>query len=320
MKYSKILIDGNNVYHRFYCVNNGMKTKLKGTDVQLKTGGIYGSIKYLQSIDKYLSNLSNSRVYILFDNFSTRISNRKEIDPEYKSNRERRNPAYYRGIEYLQLILLSYSNKYSLIYRSNYEADDLCKPLIETFPKDDFILVVSDDQDWARLIDYNKRNVNWLFQREVYDKYAFNKRYGYYPSANKIILYKTIRGDTSDNIPVGLPYLPENILLQLLNDYENIYQVLNNLNDIDYLHKEWRQKFNSCKNRLMLNNDLVEYLNIPENEIFSYIYNCKFNKLALILLYNALGFKISKIDNRCVENQEKDVVQTFINREKIKRM
>ena len=74
------------------------------------------------------------------------------------------------------------------------------------------------------MIDQNKVKEQL---EEIFDKYKFS------PSGNKIKLYKAIHGDKSDNIENAVPYLPENILLDIINNFQDVN---------DFLKRFWNER------------------------------------------------------------------------------
>ena len=86
--------------------------------------------------------------------------------------------------------------------------------------------IVTGDMDTLQLVDervkvYGLRK--GMSDVVIYDSEEVNKRYGFGP--DKIVDYKAIRGDTSDNIP-GVPGIGEKTALGLMKEFgsiENIY-------------------------------------------------------------------------------------------------
>lgn len=289
MKFSKILIDGNNLYARNWYRFNNLSCIVKNK--KLITGGIFGFIKSLDSIhNKFLSN--NGTIYILFDNSNSKTNQRKELYSEYKENREEKSEEYFIGLDYLKLILLNRDEKYKLVYRQDYEADDFVLPLIKNFNYDK-ILCVSDDQDWARSID---NNIYWYAHNKIFDREKYYEKYGYYPDKNAVSIWKAFRGDKSDGIPIGVKGIPSKILNQIVNDFDDIYDVLDNFFEKEYITKKWKKEIKENKTNLRINYQLVDFLEITKEDFEESIYDCEFNSNTLRKLYTTLDFKISDIE------------------------
>lgn len=295
-KYQSILIDGNNLYERNYHVNKNL-TFVMEDGTELITGGIFGFIHSLEKIRReYLSDYG--KIYLIFDNHASKIRMRKEVDPDYKKHRQRKPKTFYRSIELLQQILLNYDDNCVLIYRTEYEADDLVKPVILSLISEyDRVLLVSDDMDWARMMNYGGRPIEWLSGGTIYDDKSFEEKYGYYPSENNIVMWKTFRGDKSDDIPVGVSGIRKEIIHKLMEDCTDIFDVILHLNEIPYLGI-WKNKIKEAEARLRLNHQLVSFIGIGEEELEDFIYSCEYRPKNLKVYYDALGFNIEKFDKR----------------------
>lgn len=302
-KYSKILIDGHNLYHRAYHANKNLVHRVEKREIV--TGGVWGFLRSLNAlIRKYLSD--SGEVYVLFDNHTSRIEQRRLMDPEYKSQRESMPDSFYRGVDFLQLILLRYRERMSIVYRHRYEADDLVEPLLGSFSKYDRTLLVSQDLDWARSL---RENVHWLSSGFVYTPNDFWAEFGFYPSFSSLSLYKTFKGDASDNVKNPIPRFPFDSLQTILERYEDIYDVLGAVDngEIDFLDEHWIEKLKVrvIRDHLITNWELVSYVGPSYDEIENNVYECHFNdstKRPLKQMYSILGFTPSVIDPRFDED------------------
>jgi hypothetical protein len=109
-------------------------------------------------------------------------------------------------------------------------------------------------------------------------------------------MYKTIRGDVSDHIPIGIERIPSSIVIRLIDDYTDIYELFKNLNIIPYLNDNWKKKFIEQESRLRTNYQLVYFIPIDSNYIEDFMYACKFKPNALKLIYDSLEFDIELLD------------------------
>jgi 5'-3' exonuclease len=77
----------------------------------------------IRSIErKHLSRYGE--MYCIFDNTFSVHDRRKEIDPDYKSNREeQKDPSFYRGLDYLNNILMNFDDHFVVVKRPGSEAD-----------------------------------------------------------------------------------------------------------------------------------------------------------------------------------------------------
>lgn len=309
MKFSKIVIDGNNLYHRNYSVFQNKFDQ-----------AISGFLKSIQKLQREYAG-DNCQFYILFDNRISKDSQRKLIDPDYKANRKSKDEGYAKGIEILQNILLNYSNDFFIIYRHEYEADDFVYPLIKYFKNGERILLVSMDFDWMRCIS---KDVFVLKHNDLYDVERFVNEYGFIPTVNSVVLYKTFTGDASDNIPIGVLGLKKDTILKIVSEYKNIYDFLNCYTKLEYISIEMKEKIKQAVTRLKLNYQLVSFCNINEEDFSESIYSCKFNPSTLRNFYKAMEFKISEVDKRLMngfpEPDNKKDTSGFFRQQKIKRM
>ena len=146
--YSKLIIDTSNFYMRAYSVGQEMTNKMEDGST-LVTGGIYTFLRMVRSVESRFLDPKNGEVYFLFDNCHSGINRRKEIDPEYKSNRTKKDEGFYRSLDILQTILLNYKDNWFCVKKSGFEADDLVYPFIKEF-LNERILLISNDLDWFR--------------------------------------------------------------------------------------------------------------------------------------------------------------------------
>lgn len=301
--YQSIIIDGNNLYNRNYHVNKNL-TFIMDDGTELITGGIFGFMRSLGKLRrKYLSD--HGKFYILFDNHASKANMRREVDSNYKKNRKKKPKSFYRSIELLQQILLHYDNDIVLIYRTDYEADDLVKPVIASVISEyDRILLVSDDLDWARMMGYEGRPIEWLAGGKIYNAVNFEEKYGYYPSENNIVMWKTFRGDTVDNIPVGVPGIRKEIIFKLMEDCSDIFDIMLHIDRIDYLGI-WKERIKEAETRLKLNHQLVSFIGIGKEELEEFVYGCEYRPNNLKIFYDALGFNIKTFDLRVYNDLEK---------------
>jgi 5'-3' exonuclease len=295
-----------------------LKTEINGEEVM--TGGIYGFIRSFQKLQKLFGN-ENTQYYIARDNFASGDNFRKDIDPDYKINRTKYQDSFYKGIDYLCLILLNYSDKVFTIQCPSLEADDVPPTLISQFDLNDKILVCSNDLDFSRVMS---DNVDWYANDQIFNKELFKEKYGYYPSKEKIILYKCIRGDHSDNIPKGIKNIHEKEVLYLIEKYKDVYELIENINkEVEQIGIKFVEQIKENKSRLILNHQLISFVDITYEQLKEFIMQGNYNPQILRMYYTQLGFEISKIDNRLLnEFPTNEVIENknFFNFETLKRV
>jgi len=296
MKYDKIFVDISNLYARGFYAANSMTSELDdGTSII--TGGIYTSVKMIQRIEReFLSSLGD--LFFIFDNVHSGDNKRKLIDPDYKKGRKPKEESYYRGLDILHNLLLNYKDNYVTVKRPGSEADDLVSPLIQEYT-DSSILLISNDMDWFRSISENIHVAKYENKDYViYDREKFYEKYEFYPTSDRICLYKSFRGDGSDDIPKGVPGIREKLLVKLVTTYNSLNDLFKDLDTASFIPDTWKQKIEENKPRLRLNMKLVSFDNVPFEELKDYMYFSSYNPRILKSLYKSLGFKLSSFDPR----------------------
>lgn len=298
--YKSIIIDTNLLYYRNFATNKKLTHTVSGQPMY--TGGIYGSIKSIMALRrKYLS--PNGEMVFLFDNHASKSNLRKQIDETYKCNRIEKSKKFYKGIDYLEKILMYMYDNCKIVRISYMEADDLLPAVINCYKPTDKILLVSNDEDWCRSLT---SNIHILKNKEIVTQYSYEEKNGFFPTKENIILYKTFKGDTSDNIPNPIPRFPKDKLIQIMDSkIEDIWDFLQRFDKGEYKEiiiedSVWykRLKNTEIRKRLILNWRLVDYMGYDEADLHEGTFNCKFKKHTLRTLYLALGFNIEKLDYR----------------------
>jgi 5'-3' exonuclease len=276
----------------------------------MPTNGVFVSIKMIQKlVNTYLAR--NGILYFLFDNASSGEIWRKNLDPDYKANRRRQDPGFYRGLDFLQILFIHYENGWRVVQCPAYEADDLVAPVLAGIPEGDRVGVVSNDLDWARAIS---EDVAWIRagRKEgeyVYDEIGgeiFKELYGFFPSLKNICLYKSLRGDRIDNISAGVERISNKTVLSILNQVKTVDELFENLEHLD-LPTQAKSSIAASKERILLNYTLVDYRPIPIQACKDVTVISRFNPRVLKMLYSTLKFDIEKIDIRLAKfyKQEK---------------
>jgi len=295
-RYQRILIDLSELYFRAFTVSQHLVADVEGK--RMVTGGIFTAIKMIQRIERdYLAE--GGRIYFLFDNASSGEERRKDIDPDYKINRKKRDPQFYRGLDYLQLVLMHYQTGYRIVRRPSSEADDLVAPILASFKDNKYsVLLVSNDMDWGRGIT---DSVHWMVRGEqqdiIYTKEKFLEKYGFCPGLNEVCLYKSIRGDVNDNIPPGVKNIPETVVLDIVHKAKSVSNMFLHFADLD-IPSQWKEAIRQNRGRIQLNLMLVDYQPISIADCRECTSITEFNKDMLAIFYKMLNFKPEGIDER----------------------
>jgi 5'-3' exonuclease len=279
----------------------------------MATGGIFNALKMIQRVESlYLSE--NGRIYFLFDNPASGEIRRKDIDPDYKINRKKQSPQFFRGLDYLQLVLRNYKTGYRVIQRAETEADDFVPPILKSFEgRDHFVLLVSNDMDWSRAIS---DKVHWMAHSGekdvIFDKDLFYNKYGFYPGRNEVCLYKALRGDDADNIVPGVKGIPEPVLVSIVRQVKSVQNLFINLNDLQ-IDGQWKTAIRQNKGRIQINLMLVDYLPLTISDVRECTVITEFNKNMLLMYYKIFGFDTVQIDPRLAKEDKPFREEDFFN-------
>jgi len=216
MRYDAILLDTLNMLYR-------LKEKNEQASV-LSTKYVFRGLaaKYLETVKSLRENYlaEGGTFYLLFDNPTSRLdlqksfyfASRKHIYPKYKEQRSKECKEFYNTLDLIRYYYLTSDSSYACIQVQNLEADDLVKPVLTNYCKDPVrSLMVTNDYDWTR---YLSERVDWLPNLgEGPETFAaFTEKMGFMPTENSVIIYKSLFGDPSDNIPSILPKNNKNYL------------------------------------------------------------------------------------------------------------
>ena len=200
-----LVIDGLNTFIRSWTTNPTMN---EDGD---HTGGVVGSLK---SIGYQIREFNPTRCIVTFDGKDGSKS-RKKIHEGYKAGREKnrfRVNRQYQGMmdeeqerlsmkqQFIWLNdVLDYLPLQTMIY-DGIEADDTIAYLTK-HTQDDLdgeVVIVSTDKDFLQLVT-EKVKVFSPTKKKLYDRQMVFDEYGIWPQ--NILLYRTLDGDKSDNIP-----------------------------------------------------------------------------------------------------------------------
>jgi DNA polymerase I len=220
---SVLLVDSNALIHRAY---HAFPPTLSTSD-GIQTNAVYGFFSILfQSIIKY----NPDKLYLAFD--SKEKTFRHKIYPAYKATRKKTDDELIKQFKIIKKILTKSNLNYIEI--PGLEADDIIGTLSKHKDlKGKYKLVLTGDGDLLQLIDDETHVVlsGGAFQKSVlYDVKTAEEKLGY--RVDQITDFKGLRGDSSDNIP-GVKGIGEVTAKKLLNQFENLEEVISNLDKLD---------------------------------------------------------------------------------------
>ena len=202
-KHDKVLlIDGLNLFFR----NFAMMNMVNPDGVHI--GGLGG---FFRSLGAMIRQTQPTSVYVVFDGAGS-TANRKNLLPEYKGERNLQRVTNWdafdsleeehdakvdqivRVIQYLKLLPV----KTTII--DKVEADDIIAVLAEKLVEkhNSTCFIVSSDKDFVQLVT-DKIILYRPMEKEYYTPKVVKEKFGVSPQ--NFILYKTLLGDNSDNIP-----------------------------------------------------------------------------------------------------------------------
>ena len=316
-KHSKVLlIDGLNLFFR----NFAMMNMVNPDGVHI--GGLGG---FFRSLGALIRQTQPTSVYVVFDGAGSTYS-RKNLLPEYKKDRNLQRITNWdafdnledehdskvdqivRIIQYLKLLPV----KTTVI--DKVEADDIIAVLAEKLVKkyNSTCFIVSSDKDFLQLVT-DKIILYRPMEKEYYTPQTVKDKFGVLPQ--NFILYKTLLGDNSDNIP-GVKGLGAKGIFKKFPELQNKILTLDNIFDISagkfkehVVYSRVIQDQNKLENSYkvmdlsspMINQQQVDYLegliseDIPDlnSEMFIQLYN-----------EDKLGGMIRNLDNWIKENFE----------------
>ena len=218
-----LVIDGTYLaYKSYYATLHNPVAVLKNSKGE-STNEIVGFFNVFISL---VNNFVPSHVFIAFDS-QVKTFRHKTLQ-DYKANRKKASPDFYKQLSSIQKLLNMLNIKNQFV--NGFEADDIIAKIVSMFSSEAEILIYSGDQDLNQLISDNVSIIKKIKSETVIlDKTNFKNYYDFNP--NQVIDYKAIVGDSSDNFK-GVAGLGTKSAIELLSIYgtlENIYFNLDKL-------------------------------------------------------------------------------------------
>tara|TARA_R100001015_G_C4594982_1_gene150230 strand:- start:127 stop:1182 length:1056 start_codon:yes stop_codon:yes gene_type:complete len=196
-----LLIDGLNTFIRSFAVNPS------SNDDGVHIGGMTG---FLQSIGYAIRNIRPTRVIICWDGKggSTR---RRKMFPDYKANRRVRtrltrmsnygnvgDEQIAMGQQIRRLTQYLETLPVTVMATENIEADDAIAYICEQIYPESQKFIMSTDKDYLQLVNdkvqvWSPTKKKFYFQETILEEFGV--------PANNFLEYRTLLGDSSDNIP-----------------------------------------------------------------------------------------------------------------------
>ncbi len=206
-----LILDGNALLHRAWHAVPSLTTK-DGRVVN----AVYG---FAMVIEKMRTELKPDFMAVAWDLPGGTF--RHEEYAEYKAQREKKSQELYDQIPMIQELLKPYGIPSLSV--PGFEGDDILGTISAMNEADGVkTLIVTGDLDALQLVTPMTHVVFFvkgLSQTKLYDTAAVKERYGLTPS--QLIDYKTLVGDTSDNLP-GIRGIGEKGAVELINAYKTV--------------------------------------------------------------------------------------------------
>ena len=239
------IIDGKSVFYRGYYAMPNLSTQ-DGTP----TGGVFGFATMALEVIK---KLQPDYVAVAWDKPKTNIRKRLKLYPEYKAGRKPAPPDFKEQIPVLHELLDAFG--WPLYELDDYEADDIMGALAVQATKNGIeTLLVTSDLDMLQLVDGDVHVYalkTGLSNIELYSPKSFETKYGL--RADQFLDLKSLKGDSSDNIP-GVPGIGEKGAIELLKLYKTLDGVYENL---DLIKESTRKKLEAGKKLAYLSKELA---------------------------------------------------------------
>ena len=219
-----VFIDGNSLLNRAYFALPVLNDS-QGRNVN----AVYGFINLLL---KVLKDYTPTKLVVAFDKHGHNF--RKDVYSLYKANRKGMPDDLASQMPILHQLLESLHVK--VVEQAGIEADDIIGTLSKKFAQPCF--VVTGDKDLLQLVD-DKVTVlltkKGLTEVESVTPDNIESLYGL--TADQIVDYKALRGDTSDNIP-GVVGIGEKTATALLAQFKTLKGVYDNVEQLKGAQKE----------------------------------------------------------------------------------
>lgn len=210
------------------------------------TGMLYGTMKWVYQSRK---EMPSAKIIFLWEGDN---SWRKEKYPHYKGNRRRNRDAGETARFFDRVEEVKQALRYAGVWQVSHtrsEADDLAGYFVDTRPEQ-HILMVSKDRDWWQFV---RERVDVQYGNRVLTLEDVQKELKFDPW--KLPLYKSLRGDPSDNIP-AIPRFPTKLAefaVAKADSYDSLLEVIRSK------ESAWAAKLEAHKWQFDQNYELVCY-------------------------------------------------------------
>lgn len=280
-----VIIDAHALIHRAYHAIPPLSTK-SGEVVN----AVYGFTMFLLNT---LKELDPEYIAVAFD--LPGKTKRHEEFSEYKAHRKEKPDDFAPQIKRVEQVVDAFN--IPAFSQVGYEADDIIGTISKNAPTDIEVYIVTGDMDELQLVDEKIKVFTMrrgFTDTVVYDEDGVLNKYGFSP--DKLVDYKALRGDPSDNIP-GVAGVGDKTATDLIKEYGTLEEIYKNLNKIK---PTIAKKLDSDKRMAKLSKSLATIK--TDLKVNFNLEKCRvtdFNRDNIFNLLKDLGFKslISRIPN-----------------------
>ena len=244
-----LIIDGSSVFYRaFYALPS--LTAPSGEP----TGAVVG---FANIILKILREQSPDLAAVALD--TAKKTFRNELFHEYKATRQEMPDDLAAQLPLLKKFIEVIGLK--TCAAAGYEADDIIGTLATQACKNFSVKILTGDRDALQLINAaTKVLLNKNSAVEIYDEKKFFDEYGFAPA--KLVDFKALRGDTSDNIP-GVKGIGDKTAATLIKDFGSLENILARREEIK--SKKIRAALENFSDDAIMSKRLAQIVcNVPE--------------------------------------------------------
>ena len=233
------------IYRAYFAFASNPRINSKG----LNTSAVFG---FTNTLVEVLRKEKPTHIAVVFDTAAP--TSRHEEFVEYKANREEMPEDLKKSIPYIFRLVEAF--RIPCVSMDGFEADDLIGTLARKAESLGYTTyMMTPDKDYGQLVDKNTfiykpartgNGVGILGEKEVWEKWQIR-------NVSELIDILGLMGDKVDNIP-GIPGVGEKTAIQLIKDFGNIENLINNT---DKLKGKLKEKVETHKDLALLSKKLA---------------------------------------------------------------
>jgi DNA polymerase-1 len=290
-----VMIDGSSfMYRAFYAI------KPMHSPDGIPVNAVFG---FCRMFKKIIDTLQPDHILIAWD--SKGGSKRTKVYQEYKAKRL----AFPQDLVVQKELIENFAEAIGVtqLAEPGYEADDLLYTATNALKnKVDRVVIVTNDKDLAQLVGGNVTIYDGIKESFI-DRDGVITKFGIPPE--RLLLYFSLRGDTSDNIP-GVKGIGEKTAVKLASQYVSLDDLYAHLNDI--IPEGVRLKLRENEELARLSARLFELEEVP------YPIHLKDLKFSVEQWYKARDFFVALGFSSLIKNMPAPVrTETFAQRYKV---